>query len=94
MPGAKPISAGEIDRRLPPAGVELVDRRKVVGRQAVDVLARGDERVEDGLLEVAPLVVLRDSFFDPVCHAASPEIAAFPRCMRAAEPRPEKVHEM
>lgn len=54
----------ELDGRLAPAGVELIDRRKIGRGQPVEVLACGSERVEDRSFQIALSIVPLDTLFD------------------------------
>src|SRR5262249_33645635 len=68
--GSEADLRGEFDGRLSRAGVEFVDRREVARGQPFDILVRRHEGIEDGPLQVAVRVVLRDPLFDVECHAA------------------------
>jgi len=60
----------KIDRRGATAGVELVDRREIVGRQPLDVLTRRRECGEDRLGDPGLPVVPRDALVD-IGHTVS-----------------------
>jgi hypothetical protein len=68
---------GEIDRRLPATDVELVDRRQIRRIEAIDVLARLCQRLQDHSLERAVRAVLRDVLFDAFHAASSPSLPHF-----------------
>ena len=64
MPGRSPSFVDELRRRLAAADMKLVDRRQILDRQVVGVLAHGDQRVEDRALEIAVGVVLGNAAVD------------------------------
>ena len=68
--GADAEPGGKIDRRLPAADMELVDRSQIGRREPVGVLARPRQRVEDRSLQRSVRVVQRHGVFD-IHRAAS-----------------------